>query len=127
MTIRVTLLVCVAALLLAPVAAAVNRSDRAARRAVRELVSQVESCFADHVDYRKCNSFSELGGSSSGLEWGRDPGEVRVLTATRLGYVAQAFASNGKVAYRITRRSSGLITRTCAPRGVSSCPANGRW
>src|SRR6476619_987164 len=47
--------------------------DAAAKSDARNLVSQVESCFADKQDYALCDTSAELG--STGLTYGTGTGQ----------------------------------------------------
>src|SRR6478752_6767803 len=55
--------------------------DSEAKSNARNLVSQIESCFADGQDYTLCDTAAELG--TTGLTFGSAGGEVGVTsTAT---------------------------------------------
>ncbi len=53
--------------------------DASAKSDARNLVSQVEACFADTQTYAQCNTASALG--TTGLAYGTNPGEVSVTAA----------------------------------------------
>ena len=53
--------------------------DASAKSDARNLVSHVESCFADTQDYTLCAPAPELG--TTGLAIGTGPGQVQVLDA----------------------------------------------
>src|SRR5687767_15856755 len=48
--------------------------DASAKSDARNMVSQVESCFADTQAYNQCNTAAALG--NTGLEWGAGAGQV---------------------------------------------------
>ena len=50
--------------------------DASAKSDARNLVSHVESCFADTQDYASCNTAAELG--TTGLDYGTGAGQVEV-------------------------------------------------
>src|ERR687893_2918342 len=50
--------------------------DADAKSGARNLVSQIESCFATEQTYTACDTDTELG--NTGLAYGTDPGEVGV-------------------------------------------------
>jgi len=50
--------------------------DASAKSDARNLVSQVEACFADTQDYTQCNTASALG--TTGLSYGSGAGQVEV-------------------------------------------------
>src|SRR6476619_1342735 len=52
--------------------------DASAKSDARNLVSQVESCFADAQNYSLCDSSGELG--VTGLDYGSNPGQVQVTS-----------------------------------------------
>ena len=106
--------------------------DAAAKSNARNLVSQVESCYADSTDYTLCKSVAQLtqGNTvSTGLPLVDGPpnkNEVAVTSSSATGYTIAA-QSKSTVVYTITRSATGVITRTCAPVSTGSCPANGSW
>ncbi len=107
--------------------------DASAKSNARNLVSQVESCYADSTDYTLCQTVAQLtqGGSvSTGLPLvGGTPaaksGQVGVSTAAQTSYTIVAASKSG-VTYSIVRSAAGSITRSCAPTGTGSC-ATGTW
>ena len=89
--------------------------DAAAKSDARNLVSQVESCFADTQTYASCgNTSTQLG--STGLDvdaYGAAPaqGKVAVENATATTFKVTATSKSGNT-FSITRGSSGY-TRSC--------------
>ena len=53
--------------------------DASAKSDARNLVSQVEACFADTQDYTQCNTASALG--TTGLDYGTGAGQVSVTAS----------------------------------------------
>jgi type IV pilus assembly protein PilA len=106
--------------------------DAAAKSNARNLVSQVESCYADSTDYTLCTSVAQLtqGNTvSTGLPLvDGAPGlnQVSVTASSQTGYTITA-QSKSTVQYIITRSSTGVITRTCTPASTGSCPASQSW
>ena len=102
--------------------------DADAKSNARNLVSQVESCFATEQDYTKCDTSAELG--TTGLTWGTTAGTVSVLTgATADSYTVEAVSkatTGGTHKFRIVKSSSGN-TRECEPTGKGGCPTSGNW
>src|SRR5204863_6309252 len=93
--------------------------DASAKSDARNLVSQVESCFADSEDYAQCKN-SQLG--TTGLTLAADntapaAGEVSVVSETgpNGGYVITAASKSGNT-FTITK-SAGVITRSCTTAG----------
>src|SRR3954452_9854300 len=100
--------------------------DAAAKSDVRNLVTQIESCFALTEDYRDCqNSDLHLTGLKVAATDGAvpAPGEVSVEdTPTKLTFTVAA-RSKLNTLFRITRGAGGY-TRSCTPDG-SLCKAGG--
>jgi type IV pilus assembly protein PilA len=103
--------------------------DADAKSMARNLVSQVESCFATEQDYSDCDSATELG--ETGLAYGTDDGEVEVISpAGAKNYTIRAYskaADGGAHEFTITKAADGTITRTCDIDGKGGCPNNGTW
>src|SRR2546423_8750462 len=54
--------------------------DADAKSNARNMVSQVESCFATEQAYANCDSSTELG--NTGLSYGSTPGQVQVVSSS---------------------------------------------
>jgi type IV pilus assembly protein PilA len=98
--------------------------DAAAKSDARNMVSQVESCYADTQDYTQCNSSTALPNASTGLNWGTASGQVSVTGATTSTYTIQAVSKSGNIFQII--KSGGTITRDCGnptvgTRGSGGC------
>ena len=103
--------------------------DADAKSASRNMVSQVESCFATEQTYTACDTDTELG--NTGLTWGSAAGQVEVsagATATTYAVVAKSKAGGATPhTFTITKGSTGASTRTCTPTGEGGCPTTGKW
>jgi type IV pilus assembly protein PilA len=104
--------------------------DADAKSNARNMVSQVESCFATEQDYTKCDTSAEL--PNTGLSYGTTGGSVSVLAgATATSYTVEAVskaASGGAHKFDIAKASlGGASTRTCTPTGSGGCPSSGNW
>jgi len=97
--------------------------DAAAKSDARNLVSHVESCFADTQDYTLCNG-AQLG--TTGLDIGTNPGQVQVV-GSATGYVVTAYSKNGPGHTFIITRAGGVLTRTCGSPNDGGCKAGGTW
>ena len=99
--------------------------DAAAKSDARNLVSHVESCFADTQDYGQCLN-ANLG--TTGLDLGTGPGQVTVTSGTTGGYVITAYSKNTPSQFIITR-SAGVITRSCTSANSNNSGGckNGTW
>ena len=99
--------------------------DASAKSDARNLVSHVESCFADTQDYTGCDSSAELG--TTGLTYGTAGGEVSVLTgATASTFTVEGVSKSGNK-FRITRTAGGGYTRACDTAGDGGCKTGGTW
>ena len=104
--------------------------DADAKSSARNLVSQVESCFATEQDYTACDSSSKL--PATGLNYGTGAGQVSVLTgATTTSYEVQAVSkaetSGTNHKFNIAKSVGGGTTRSCTPTGKGGCPVSGSW
>ena len=98
--------------------------DASAKSDARNLVSQVESCFADTQDYTKCKTASDLG--TTGLDLGSTVGKVEVSSADLDGYIIKGHSkSTGD--FVITKIAGGAPTRTCTKPNEGACPSDGKW
>ena len=104
--------------------------DADAKSAARNLVSQVESCFATEQDYTACDTSAEL--PNTGLNYGTGAGQVNVkagATATSYEVEGVSKASTGGANHKFTIAKSvgGGTTRSCTPTGQGGCPTSGSW
>ncbi|HEX8085281.1 MAG TPA: pilin [Solirubrobacteraceae bacterium] len=98
--------------------------DASAKSDARNLVSQVESCFADTQTYASCDTAGELG--TTGLSIGSSQGQVEVTGATVDDYVITGHSKSGNN-FLITKVDGGTPTRTCTTAGSGACPTGGSW
>ena len=101
--------------------------DADAKSNARNMVSQVESCFASEQNYQNCTS-----PANTGLNIGTGAGQVSVASSASDNYTVTATskASSGgsNHAFVITKSSlGGASTRTCTPAGNGGCPSGGTW
>ncbi len=97
--------------------------DAAAKSAVRNLLTHVESCYVGSEDYTDCDSSSEIG--TTNLAYGSAAEQVEVLAATTNTYTIVAHSkSTGD--FKIVRNAGG-ISRTCTHPGVGGCKPGGTW
>jgi type IV pilus assembly protein PilA len=103
--------------------------DADAKSNARNLVSQVESCFATEQTYVNCDTAGELG--TTGLDYGTNPGQVEVVansaTATDYTVLAHSKASDGGAHTFTIKKTAGVISRSCDVDGKGGCPSNGQW
>ena len=101
--------------------------DADAKSNARNLVSQVESCFATEQDYTSCDTSTELG--TTGLSYGTTAGSVSVTASSANSYTVEGVSkasTGGAHKFDIVKTSSGT-TRTCTPTGQGGCPTSGNW
>ncbi len=103
--------------------------DADAKSAARNLVSQVESCFATEQNYESCDTDTELG--NTGLAIGTANGEVRVSDSDPTTYeitgLSKATGGGGVHTFVIEKGTDGRTTRSCTPTGEGGCPTSGDW
>jgi type IV pilus assembly protein PilA len=98
--------------------------DASAKSDARNLVSQVESCFADTQTYASCDTATELG--TTGLTIGTADGEVGISGATADDYVITGFSKSGND-FLITKTDGGAPVRSCTTVNTGACPSTGKW
>jgi type IV pilus assembly protein PilA len=93
--------------------------DASAKSDARNMVSQIESCFADTQNYVSCDTAAELG--TTGLDIGSGQGQVEA-TGNATGYVVVAHSKSGNN-FTITRDNTAthVIVRTCTTGGTGGC------
>jgi type IV pilus assembly protein PilA len=97
--------------------------DAAAKSDARNLVSQVESCFADSQDYQQC---ADANLTNTGLNLGAGVGQVTVsATPDATHFTVTAKSKNGHT-FSIARTDNGY-THACAPANTGGCKAGGTW
>jgi type IV pilus assembly protein PilA len=98
--------------------------DASAKSDARNLVSQVEACFADTQDYTQCNTSSALG--TTGLDYGTSAGQVSVTASATSTFTVTATSQSGNT-FAINRVGTGGYTRTCSTAGNGGCKTGGNW
>ena len=105
--------------------------DSEAKSNARNLVSHVESCFAETQDYAACDTAGELG--DTGLTIGNAQGSVEVTATAADGYTVRAYSKSGAgvTAWFQIQKTAAGSARTCANGGVGGCRgaagAAGTW
>jgi type IV pilus assembly protein PilA len=114
--------------------------DGEAKSNARNLVSHVESCFAETQDYTACNTAAELGNTGLSVVDGATApaaGSVGVTAAAAGTYTITATSKSSPANYfAITKDANGVTTRSCGQTfgaaassgtvsgGCKSSPAN---
>ena len=95
--------------------------DSEAKSNARNLVSHIESCYADSQNYTACDSAAELG--NTGLAFGAGGGQVAV-TATNTTFTATGYSkaeTGSRHTFNVVKAADGTVTRTCSPAGEGGC------
>jgi type IV pilus assembly protein PilA len=106
--------------------------DASSKSDARNLVSQIESCYATEQTYVNCDTNTELSGGGTeptGLDYGTGQGQVEVLAspaATSNSYTIVGHSKSGNN-FTITKAAAGSITRSCTTTSKGACPASGSW
>jgi type IV pilus assembly protein PilA len=113
--------------------------DASAKSDARNLVSHVESCFADSQDYSVCKSPAQTGlnvGPADNVPAAGKQVTVSNVLATKDGYTVVAKSASGNF-FAITRSAAGVISHDCGTgmtaagvgsgAGTGSCPTGGNW
>ena len=100
--------------------------DASAKSDARNLVSQVESCFADTQDYAKCDEATAAELGTTGLKIGTANGEVGVSGASADDYTITGHSKSGNK-FIITKTDGGAPVRSCTTVSTGACPADGKW
>jgi type IV pilus assembly protein PilA len=98
--------------------------DASAKSDARNLVSQVESCFADTQDYGQCLTSAQLG--TTGLDLGTAVGQVTVTSANSYSYQVDANSKSTNHFY-INKVAGGPPTRTCTTANNGGCKTGSTW
>jgi type IV pilus assembly protein PilA len=102
--------------------------DASAKSDARNLVSHVESCFADTQDYSTCVTAAQLGQTGLNLVDGPATpsvgGTVAVKAAAAGSYTIEALSKSGNT-FDVARSATGVMSRTCT--GTTGGCKGGTW
>jgi type IV pilus assembly protein PilA len=102
--------------------------DADAKSNARNVVSAVESCYADSQDYGQCTTLAQLtaSGSKPGVGIGAADGQVGITSGSALTYsvVGHSKSSND---FTIAKAADGTTSRSCTTGGEGGCPSGGTW
>ena len=98
--------------------------DASAKSDARNLVSHIESCYADTQDYTLCQTAAQLG--TTGLDLGTGMGQVSVTAASLGGYTITSVSKNASHTFTVTRNNAATppILRNCSNHGDGGCKLN---
>jgi hypothetical protein len=101
--------------------ATLERQDREARSAVRNLVSGVEACFVENQDYAMCKK-----PEGTEVQIGSGEGQAEVTKASTAGYTVVGHSKSGNTF--TAEKSEGGLKRSCTDEGSKDggC-VNGKW
>jgi type IV pilus assembly protein PilA len=107
--------------------------DADAKSNARNLVSQMESCFANEQTYASpCtpDATGNIDGDPTGLptDTATPPaaGKVSASGTSATGYTVTALSKSGET-FTIVKANNGASTRACTPTGKGGCPSSGSW
>ena len=100
--------------------------DASAKSDARNLVSHVESCFADTQDYGQCAGANIGNLGTTGLTIGSGQGQVTATSANANSYAVTATSRSGNT-FTITKADGGAPTRSCATAGSGGCKTGSTW
>jgi type IV pilus assembly protein PilA len=98
--------------------------DASAKSDARNMVSQMESCYAQDQDYTNCGSSQDV--TSSGLSVGGADGQVEISGPGAAGYTVIGHSRSGND-FTITKSGGGSPSRTCSTTNTGACPSTGNW
>ena len=102
--------------------------DAEAKSNARNLVSHVESCFANEQTYANCKTAAQLG--DTGLSLGTGQGQVSVIAGDATSFTVEAVSkasSGGQHKFSIKKQTDGTTVRNCQPSGKGACKSDGTW
>jgi type IV pilus assembly protein PilA len=97
--------------------------DADAKSNARNIVSHMESCFANSETYVGCNTSSDVTGS--GIPTGTATGQVELSGMATDGYTVTGHSKSNNN-FTISK-SGGTVTRRCTSTGQGACPSSGSW
>jgi type IV pilus assembly protein PilA len=100
--------------------------DSEAKSNARNLVSQMDSCYANTQDYGQClpQANGTVGGDATGLDIGGNGGQVTATANGAAGFEVTATSKatdGGAHVFRIRRVNGGAIERSCTPANKGGC------
>jgi type IV pilus assembly protein PilA len=103
--------------------------DASAKSDARNLVSHVESCFADTQDYQTCVTAAQLGVTGLNLVDGPATPSVGGTVAVKAtpsanSYTIEALSKSGNT-FDIDRSATGVMSRSCT--GTTGGCKGGTW
>jgi type IV pilus assembly protein PilA len=100
--------------------------DADAKSSARNMVSQVESCFATNETYVPCTD-ANLNQAETGLNVGTAVGQVGISGQTASGYTVIAKSKSGGDFKIVKDSASGSVTRSCTKPNEGGCKSDSTW
>jgi type IV pilus assembly protein PilA len=97
--------------------------DADAKSNARNIVSHLESFYANEQKYTGANTSSDV--TKSGIPIGTADGQVELTLADQTYTVVGHSKSGGD--FTITKAATGTTSRTCTTTGEGACPSDGKW
>jgi type IV pilus assembly protein PilA len=98
--------------------------DASAKSNVRNMVSALESCYANASSYASCDTSQDV--VASGIPTGTGNGQVDLTSLSSGSYRVVAKSASGNN-FTISKSGSGAATRTCSTTSSGACPSSGNW
>jgi type IV pilus assembly protein PilA len=98
--------------------------DADAKSSARNLVSHVESFYANEQTYVGAAASNDV--TNSGLDLGAGSGQVEITAAGADTYTIVGHSKSGGD-FTISKAANGVVSRTCDKKGEGACPASGKW
>jgi type IV pilus assembly protein PilA len=98
--------------------------DVNAKGDARNVVTHVESCFADTQDYRQCDTAAELG--TTGIAIGTGPQQVEITSSAATSFEIVGRSRSGNE-FTISKTAGGPPAHTCSTVGRWGCHDDGSW
>jgi type IV pilus assembly protein PilA len=100
--------------------------DSAAKSNARNMVSQIETCFAGSQDYGQCTSNATIVNTNLPIDDNMPPGSESVAArGTTNTYTIVAQSKSGNF-FTIEKATNGVVSRTCDTAGSGGC-LGGTW
>jgi type IV pilus assembly protein PilA len=102
--------------------------DASAKSDARNLVSQMESCYAQDQAYTNCETSADVTSSGLPLQNGaaQGSGKVDVTAAAGDTYTVVGYSKSSNN-FTIDKPAGGSATRSCQTTGQGGCPTSGSW
>jgi type IV pilus assembly protein PilA len=98
--------------------------DADAKSGARNMVSQLESCYAQSQTFVGCNTSQDV--TQSGIAVGTTDGAVELTGLATDGYTVIGHSKSTND-FTITKVANGAPTRSCTQTGNGGCPSSGSW